>query len=472
MTDTRWDLLVKGGTVVLRDRTAALDIAVKDGKIAAIAAGLPSDGAVRTLSAAGRHVFAGVVDAHVHLNEPGLGEWEGFATGSAALAAGGCTTFIDMPLNGLPPTVNKAALELKLAAARQSGVRVDYALWGGLVPGNLGDLAALAEAGVVGFKAFMSSPGDTGDGCFANVDDGELFAGMRAIAALNGILALHAESEPIVSRLAAGKQAAGETSMRDFLASRPPEAELEAVKLALEMASRTGCSLHFVHISTPEAIGLIGEAKRAGLDVTAETCPHYLVFADDDAARIGVHAKCAPPIRGSREREALWELLADGKIDFVASDHSPCPPAMKETADGNVFAAWGGIMGAQSTLEAIVTEGWLKRGIPLPVLSRALSAAPAERFGLAASKGAIAVGLDADLALVDLQAPYVLTADQLKYRHPRSAYEGFGFGCRVESTLLRGAVVYDRRADRGGLDTERQTSGRRLRPRGEKSRIG
>ncbi|NBD23260.1 allantoinase AllB [Paenibacillus sp. T1] len=467
----QWDVVVTGGSVVLRDRVEVLDIGIKDGRIADIAPNLPLEDADRIVPAAGRHVFAGVVDAHVHLNEPGLGEWEGFATGSAALAAGGCTTFVDMPLNGLPPTVNAAALELKLAAARRSGVRVDYALWGGLVPGNQGELAALSEAGVVGYKAFMSSPGDTGDGCFANVDDDTLFEGMKAIASLNHVLALHAESEPVVAKLAAAKQAAGETAMRDYLASRPAEAELEAVKLALDMGRRTGCKLHFVHISTPEAIELIDEAKRAGLDVTAETCPHYLAFTDEDVVRIGAGAKCSPPIRGEREREALWRQLAEGKIDIVASDHSPCPPSMKTVKGGNYFEVWGGILGGQSTLELLVGEGWLKRGIPLPILSRAMSAAPAERFGLSGSKGAIGPGLDADLAIVDLNAPYVLTADQLKYRHPHSAYEGFGFGCRVEKTLLRGNVVYDRHADQGGLDTERQASGRRLRPHASASRI-
>ncbi|MBM7563146.1 allantoinase AllB [Paenibacillus sacheonensis] len=464
-----WDVLIKGGSVVLADRVERVDIGIKDGVITKIAPMLSGEDADRILIAEGRHVFAGVVDAHVHLNEPGLGEWEGFVTGTAALAAGGCTSFIDMPLNGIPPTINTAALERKLEAARNSGVRVDYAIWGGLVPGNSGDLAALSEAGVVGYKAFMSFPGDTGDGCFENVDEETLLEGMKIIASLGHILALHAENEPIVAALAAEKRAAGRVAMRDYLDSRPPHAELEAVRLAIDMASVTGCKLHFVHISTPEAIELIDAAKRDGLNVTAETCPHYLVFTDEDVIRIGAEAKCSPPIRTGEEREALWRQLAEGKIDIVASDHSPCPPAMKNVKDDDYFTVWGGILGGQSTLEAVVSEGWLKRGIPLPVLSRTMSAAPAARFGLE-RKGSIAIGLDADIAIVDLDAPYVLTADQLKYRHAHSAYEGIRLGCRVETTLLRGRIVYDRTAGKGGLDTEAPSSGRLLLPRAAAAR--
>ncbi|WP_308634898.1 allantoinase AllB [Paenibacillus silvisoli] len=464
MQGKRWDVLIVKGGVVLPGGVEKVDLGIKDGLIVDVAPDLPEGDAGQVLSAEGKHVFAGVVDAHVHLNEPGLGSWEGFATGTAALAAGGCTTFIDMPLNGLPPTVSLAALELKLHAARQSGAYVDYALWGGLVPGNAGDLEALAEAGVVGFKAFMSSPGDTGDGCFRHVDEAGLFEGMEEISALRGILALHAESEPIVAALAARKLAAGEMSMRDYLDARPPRAELEAVKLALDLAWRTGCKLHFVHISTAEAIDVIGEAKRSGLDVTAETCPHYLAFTDEDVVRIGAGAKCSPPIRSAAEREALWRRLSYGAIDWIASDHSPCPPEMKYVKNGNAFAAWGGILGAQSTLEAVLTEGYVKRGIPLHQLSRLLSAAPAERFGLGGVKGRIEAGLDADLAIVDMAAPYLLSADQLHYRHAHSAYIGYPFGCQVEMTLLRGAVIYKKRAGTGKGELIGGASGRWLLP--------
>lgn len=471
MRELRMDVIVAGGNVVLRDQVCAVDIGIKDGKIAIIAPCLAGE-AGKVIDASGKYVIAGVVDAHVHLNEPGLGEWEGFVTGTASLAAGGCTTFIDMPLNGMPPTVNIASLEMKLEAERKSGSRVDFAIWGGLVPGNVGELEALAQAGVAGFKAFMSSPGDRGEGAFQNVDDETLFEGMQKIASLGHVLALHAESEPIVSKLTDDKLSAGKVTMRDYLDSRPTEAEIEAVKLALDMAARTGCKLHIVHISTPEAVDLISEAKRSGQDVTVETCPHYLAFTDDDVIRIGASAKCSPPIRTEKEREALWQRLANGDIDLVASDHSPCPPSMKQSDSGNYFEAWGGILGAQSTLELMITEGWQKRGIPLPVLSRALSAAPAERFGLRHRKGAIEVGLDADLAIVDLEVSYVLTAEHLKYRHPHSAYENFEFGCRIEATLLRGEIVYDKKSANGGLDTDQRTGGLRLWPEPSTSRIG
>ncbi|WP_372631309.1 allantoinase AllB [Cohnella sp.] len=471
MSEQRMDVIVSGGNVVLRDQVCSVDIGIKDGRIAMIAPRL-AGGAGKVIDASGKHVFAGVVDAHVHLNEPGLGEWEGFVTGTTSLAAGGCTSCIDMPLNGMPPTVNAASLELKLEAARMSGALIDFAIWGGLVPGNVGELEALARAGVAGFKAFMSSPGDTGEGAFRNVDDHTLFEGMLKIASLGHVLALHAESEPIVSKLAEAKLSAGEVTMRDYLDSRPPQAELEAVKLALDMAARTGCKLHIVHVSTPEAVDLISEAKRSGQDVTVETCPHYLAFIDEDVIRIGANAKCSPPIRTEREREALWRRLANGDIDFVASDHSPCPPSMKRSDSDNYFEVWGGISGAQSTLELMVSEGWKKRGIPLPALSRAMSAAPAERFGLRDRKGAIEIGLDADLAIVDLEASYVLTAEHLKYRHPYSAYENFEFGCRVETTLLRGGIVYDRKSAKSGLEAEQRTRGLRLWPGPSTTRTG
>jgi len=463
----RWDVIVSGGNAVFRDRVCVADIGIRDGRIVAVAPLLEGEAGMR-IDASGKWVLPGVVDMHVHLDEPGMGHWEGFVTGSEALAAGGCTSYADMPLNGLPPTVNVPALTLKLEAEEASGgSRVDFALWGGLVPGNLDDLERLAAAGVVGFKAFMSSPGDTGEGCFRNVDDETLYAGMKKIAALGKVLAIHAESEPIVSALGAAKLEAEALTMRDYLDSRPPQAEIEAVRTALELAARSGCPLHIVHVSTPEAIRLIGEAKRAGVDVTAETCPHYLAFTDEDVFRIGAEAKCSPPIRGAAEREELWRLLAEGEIDLVASDHSPCPPELKETKGGDAFGIWGGISCAQSTLELVLSEGWIKRGIPLPALSRALSTAPAERFGLK-GKGAIEIGYDADLAIVDPCGGYVLEAADLKYRHPHSAYEGYAFGCRVEATLLRGSPVYAREgfagcAEAKGSDRDRG-AGKRLIP--------
>ncbi|WP_391563865.1 allantoinase [Paenibacillus cremeus] len=441
----RFDLIVHGGLVVLPDRVAALDIGIRDGKIAALGESLASDAdstATRMLSAHGRYIMPGMVDAHVHFNEPGLNAWEGFATGSASLAAGGCTTYIDMPLNGRPPTVSPEALQLKRNAAHGRSY-VDYALWGGLVPGNAEKLRPLAEAGVAGFKAFMSDPGGEGEDIFREVDDWTLYEGMRVIAELGGVLALHAESEPLVSRLAAEAKRAGRHGALDYAASRPVIAELEAVRRALFYAEQTGCALHFVHISSPQAVAAIDLAKRQGLDVTVETCPHYLTLTAEDMARLGPVAKCAPPLRTEEEQQGLWEALANGQIDLIASDHSPCPPDLKQAASGSWFEAWGGISGAQSSLELMVGEGFVKRGISLPHLARMLSENPAKRFGLP-SKGAIRIGMDADLALLDLSSGgYTLTAEQLKYKHKQSPYVGRTFHCRVTATLLRGLIIYD-----------------------------
>ncbi|UUZ94948.1 allantoinase AllB [Paenibacillus sp. P25] len=357
-----FDLIVQDGNVVLPDEVRRLDIGIRDGKITALADRLEPGPGGGVLSAEGKWILPGVIDAHVHLNEPGLGGWEGFATGSAALAAGGCTTYIDMPLNGRPPTVNTEAFKLKLSVAEGASC-IDYALWGGLVPGNGDQLAALAEAGAAGFKAFMSDPGGEGEDIFREVDDLTLYEGMKRIASMGGILALHAESEALVSALSEERKRSGRTGPMDYVSSRPVVAELEAVNRALFYAGQTGCALHFVHISSPQAVQAIAVAKRQGMDVTAETCPHYLILTCDDLMEIGPATKCAPPLRTRAEQDGLWEAVASGAIDLIASDHSPCPAELKRHTDW--FQAWGGIAGAQHTLELMLHEGHLRRGIPL-----------------------------------------------------------------------------------------------------------
>jgi allantoinase len=444
-----FDLVIKRGNVVLRDEIRLLDIGIRAGRIVALAESIDATD-VPSIDATGQYVLPGMIDVHVHFNEPGLADWEGFESGSAALAAGGCTTYADMPLNGVPPTINAKAWRQKLEAA-QAKSAVDYVFWGGLQTGNLAELEELAACGVIGFKAFMSSPGGEGEDIFREADDITLYEGMKKIAELGGILALHAESEPMVSKLAAGKIAAGRLSAKDFADSRPIIAELEAVNRALFYAKETGCALHFVHISSPQAVEAIDLAKKSGMNVTLETCPHYLTLVAEDMQRLGPVAKCAPPLRGLEEQNRLWTLLREGRIDMITSDHSPCPSRLKNENNGNFFAAWGGISGAQSSMELMIHEGCLRRGIPLTQISRMLSYEPAKRFGLLPNKGEITLQADADLVVVDLNKGYVLQQEDLLYRHPHSPYIGRSFDCRVTTTLCRGSVVYE--AGRGILQT-------------------
>jgi allantoinase len=411
------DLLIRGATVVLPGVFGVeADVAVEGEQIAAIGHDLRGR---EEIDARGLHLLPGVLDAHVHFNEPGRTEWEGWATGSRALAAGGATACIEMPLNAHPPTLDGPAFDAKHEAARASSV-VDFALWGGLVPGNLDRLEELAERGVVGFKAFMC---DSGIEDFPAADDETLHAGMARAAALGLPVAVHAERP---SRLT---QPAG-TGWRDFVASRPVEAELEAIETAIALAADTGCDLHVVHVSSGAGVDLVARAEG----VTCETCPHYLTLTADDLEMLGTRAKCAPPLRGRDDVEALWRHLAAGRIAFVASDHSPCPPAMKA---GDFTAAWGGIAGAQATL------GLLLERLP-PQTAAALTAAnPAARFRL--PKGRLEPGADADLVLVDLRAR---EAPELQDRHKLSPYAGRPLP-RVVRTLVRGG------ARRGRLITPR-----------------
>jgi allantoinase len=416
-----YDLVVRGGTV---------DVAVADGVIAAVGEEAGGD-AREVIDATGLLVLPGAVDAHVHLNDPGRAHWEGFATGTAALAAGGTTTAIDMPLNAIPPTLDGVSFAAKAQAAR--GVaRVDVALWGGLVPGDLDRLDELAGAGVVGFKAFMSASGVAE---FAAADDLTLLEGMGRAAALGLPVAVHAESDVITGALAARAVAAGRTTMRDYLESRPVVAELEAIGRALRFAEETGCALHVVHVSSGRGVALVAQARARGVDVTCETCPHYLVLDADDAVRIGAAAKCAPPLRPAPVVADLWDRVLAGDVDLVATDHSPSPAELKDTGD-DAFAAWGGIPGAQ-TLVALLHD----RGLPPGRLATLTATTPAARFGLAPAKGALTAGADADLLLLDPARSWTIARDDLRDRHRLSPFAGMTLRGRVVRTILRGQTI-------------------------------
>jgi len=423
------DVLIRGGHLVTPDAVVQADLAIVDGRIEAIA---PDVGTSReVIDATGLHVFPGVVDAHVHFNEPGRTDWEGAGTGSRAFAAGGGTTFVDMPLNSSPCTVNAREFARKEAALTASSI-TDFALWGGLVPGNRDDLAALADAGAVGFKAFMANSGLPE---FPRADDLTLFEGMTEAARLGLPVAVHAESEEITAALSARLLSGAECGVRDVLASRPVIAEVEAIARATLLAGETGARLHIVHVSSGKGVAVAAEARARGVDVTIETCPHYLCFTTEDVERIGVAAKCAPPIRNAPERDALWRAVLDGTIDLIGSDHSPAPPDQKR---GGFARAWGGIAGVQATLAVLLECGYHARGLPLARIASLLASRPASRFGLS-RKGAIAVGMDADLVLVALKEPHVF--DRMLHRHPMSPYLGMSCRGTVLSTIRRGETI-------------------------------
>jgi len=424
------DCVIRGAQVVRSTGTERLDIGIEGGRVVELAAEVAGQ-AKDTIDGGGLHVFPGVLDAHVHFNDPGRDSWEGVPTGSAALVAGGGACFIDMPLNSSPPTLDAASFDRKLAACRGRAY-ADFALWGGLTPDNLGELEALAERGVVGFKAFMSASGIDD---FRRCDDETLFRGMQAAARLGLPVAVHAENDGMTGALAAVARAAGRTSVRDFLDSRPIAAEAEAISRALLFAEQAGCRLHIVHTSSARGVALVRSAADSGrCDVTCETCPHYLVFTGDDMVRLGARAKCAPPLRAEPERAALVRDVVQGRVDTIGSDHSPSPPEMKRA--GDFFSAWGGISGVQATLRALLTLE-----IPPDRIAALTSENVARRFGLP-GKGGIRVGVDADLALVDVSSRQEVLAEELQDRHRLSPYIGRQLRGIVRRSLLRGQTVF------------------------------
>lgn len=383
-------------------------------------------------------LLPGLVDSHVHINEPGRTEWEGFYTATRAAAAGGYTMLVDMPLNCLPATTSVAAVEAKRSAAR-SQCRVDWAMWGGVVSDNQQHIEELAAAGVAGFKCFLIDAGIDG---FTMVSESQLRAALPHVARTGLPLLVHAELAGPVEAATRDLQYGDWRKYETYLKSRPDEAELEAIDLLLALCREYDFPLHIVHLSTARALDRLKKARSEGLPVSVETCPHYLHLASEEIADGATLCKCAPPIRGRDNREALWDGLRDGVITLIATDHSPCPPEMKRLDEGNFQKAWGGISSLSVALPVIWTET-ARRGFALQDVVRWMAEGPAQLAGCAEQKGSIAEGFDADLVVFDPEEEFVVTEDRLHYRHRVSPYLGERLRGVVKKTFVRGECVYD-----------------------------
>ena len=428
------NLIIRGGIAVLPTGQQQVDIAFENGVISAIGSHLQTSS--EAIDATGLVVLPGVVDPHVHFNEPGRADWEGWEAGTRGAARGGVTTVLEMPLNAHPPTTTVAAFDEKLAVATQKAL-VDFGLWGGLVPENLGDLETLHQRGVVGFKAFMSHSGIDD---FHRVSDGVLAIGLTVLGRLGALVGVHAESQELLDR----HSAAQGSERLSWCRARPAAAEVDAIQRLLVCMRGAGNRVraHVVHVSCAEGLDVVDQARNKGVAITAETCPHYLAFDETDFERIGPALKCAPPIRDAATREALWHSLLEGRVDCIGSDHSPCPAADKEKGDADIRQAWGGIAGIQLTLPVLITEGVHARGLSFERIAHLTATAPAQTFGLYPRKGAIAVGADADFALVDPAQGWTLERRELETRSGLSAYLGRSFKGRVVRTIVRGKTVF------------------------------
>ena len=380
-----------------------------------------------------RVIGPGLVDCHVHVNEPGRTEWEGFETATSAAAAGGVTALVDMPLNSLPVTTTRAALELKKQASFGK-CRVDVGFWGGVVPGNSADFSELAEAGALGCKAFLVHSGIDE---FPNATEADLREAMPALRDAGLPLLAHAELD-----LGAAVSGDDRRVYQRYLDSRPPAWEDEAIRLLVDLCRETSCAVHIVHLSSASSLPILRAAKAEGLPITVETCPHYLCLTAETIPDGATFYKCAPPIRDAKNREALWQALFECVIDFVITDHSPCLPGLKLADSGDFEAAWGGIASLQLGLPAVWTEGQ-RRGATLEALFRWMSAAPAQFAGLGGKKGRLAQGADADLVIFGPEEELLVESEQLFFRHKVTPYLGQRLLGRVHSTVLRGRCVYD-----------------------------
>jgi allantoinase len=428
------DLVVRGRRVATPDGIAPASIHIEAGTITAVRAWEEVPGGAAVIEAGEAVVMPGLVDTHVHINEPGRTDWEGFETATRAAAAGGITTLVDMPLNSIPATTTREALRAKVEAA-QGRCRVDVGFWGGVVPGNAGEIAGLLEDGVLGFKAFLVPSGVDE---FEHVEEADLREALPELARRGAVLLAHAELPGPIEAAAGVWEEQGPDAYDRYLRSRPDAAETEAIDLLLRLCRETGARVHIVHLATAEALPALREARRKGLPVTVETCPHYLTFAAEEVPDGAVEIKCAPPVRSRENRERLWQALGAGDIDLIASDHSPSPPERKR---GSFREAWGGIASLQLALPAVWT-GARERGFSLPDVVRWMSLNPARLAGLR-NKGSILPGFDADLVIWEPETAFRVEPEALQHRHKLTPYAGRTLNGAVRRTLLRGRTVYD-----------------------------
>ena len=426
------DLIIRGRTVVSADAIGPASIHIRDEKIVAVR-GFDEivDNCEIVEASDDSVVMPGLVDTHVHINSPGRSEWEGFPSATRAGAAGGVTTLVDMPLNSIPATTTLAAFQSKLEDARDSCF-VDVGFWGGVVPGNTAELAPMFAAGVVGFKCFLVPSGVDE---FQHVTEEDLREAMPELSRLGSLLIVHAE-------LPGPMRATDKTDYDGFLRSRPRAAEDEAVALMIRLSREFGTRVHIVHLSSADALPLLRAARVEGVKISAETCPHYLHLTAEMIPAGATEFKCCPPIRENENRERLWQGLAEGTIELIVSDHSPCPASMKLRETGDFMAAWGGIASLQLRLPVVWTEA-RRRGFSLRELTNWLCANPARQVSLESRKGAIAPGCDADVVIWNPAREFVVEGAQLEHRHKLTPYERETLRGVVEKTFLRGRKIYD-----------------------------
>jgi allantoinase len=432
------EFILRGRRVVSREGERAAAIHIRDGVIAAVTDFDEIPSSASMIESGELAILPGVVDTHVHINEPGRTEWEGFCTATQAAAAGGVTTLIEMPLNSIPATTTVAAYAKKLAAAGGK-LHVDVGFWGGVVPGNTSELGAVWDAGVFGFKCFLVPSGVEE---FAHVSEADLRAALPELTAIGAPLLVHAELPgPIEGAME--KVGADQPSRHvTWLASRPREAENQAIGLLVRLAREFGTRIHIVHLASSDILALLRQAKSEGVRISVETCPHYLTFAAEEIPDEATEFKCAPPIRERENREKLWSALQDATIDFIASDHSPCPPSMKLRERGDFLHAWGGIASLQLALPVIWTEA-RSRGYALSDVVRWMCSGPAGLAGLAGKKGEIAAGCDADLVIFDPEKRFRVEPSKLYHRNKLTPYAGQELTGAVEATFLRGQLIFE-----------------------------
>ena len=456
-----FDLVLHNARLVTEDAVTDCTVGIENGEIARIdAPGAPLEG-TKVLDCAGKLVLPGFIDLHVHFNEPGLTRREDYFTGSSSAAAGGVTLFADMPLSNEPYTLSEADVRDKFRRAARNSV-VDFAVWAGLVEGNVDEMAPMAGAGAYGFKMFTC---DAGDG-FPMPLPGTMERGFAKAAELGAFVGVHCEDQATMDRVAAG-DFSGADEISRFLAIHCPEAEIEATKHVIGLSETTGGHLHVCHASLPAVVDLVAAARSKGAPVTVETCPQYLLCTTDDLRRIGGRLKCTPPVRSADDVEGMWQRLAAGLIDFIGTDHSPAETREKER--DSFDACWGGLNGVQFLFPLLHTEGVVRRGLPVQLLVRLYSAAPARFIGQYPKKGTLAEGSEATFVIFDPKAEWTIRADDLLTKHRQTPYDGMRCTGRVEQTWLRGEPIclFDHQTGRHRL-TGRAGSGRAVIPANDK----